>query len=70
MSRIKKFGEYVSDKISKGIKKIGDTFSIICNKCGERMDTEYHIPGMIDSMYFKCPKCGNITEQGDDMEDK
>jgi len=67
MSKIKKFKEYIGDKISNSVKKVGDAFSIICDNCGERMKEEYYIPGVIDSIYYKCPKCGKIYDgDGDD----
>lgn len=53
-------------KISNGIKKFNDFFIIKCPKCGTKMEEEYYIHGMIDSMYHLCPNCGHKLDQGDE----
>lgn len=58
------------NKLINFINKLGDFFSIMCPKCDEngirtRMDKNYYMLGVPDSMYWTCKKC----EHKEDMPD-
>ena len=51
-------------KFSNFINRLGDFFSIMCPKCDEngertRMDKNYYMIGVPDSMYWTSKKCGH-----------
>lgn len=33
-------------------------FPIKCDKCNINMEEKYYVPGISDSLYYQCPKCG------------
>jgi hypothetical protein len=59
-------------KLINFINKLGDFFSIMCPKCDEngtrsRMDKNYYMLGVPDSMYWTCKKCGHIENLPDPL---
>jgi len=81
-NKVKSFGEFnenlnISDvsesKLINFINKLGDFFSIMCPKCDEngirtRMDKNYYMLGVPDSMYWTCKKCGHKEDMPDSID--
>lgn len=60
-------------KIKTLMTKIGDYFSTMCFKCDKkgiktRMNKNYYMLGMPDSMYWTCEKCGYKQDMPDILE--